>query len=90
MIRTGRILSLGCLLLLSPLTALAGGNTLLIPATAVLQSGLATRVFVEQAPFQYESRIVTLGHAAGDKVEVLSGLKAGERIVVQGGVLLND
>ena len=34
MIRTGRILSLGCLLLLSPLTALAGGNTLLIPATA--------------------------------------------------------
>ncbi|HAB87114.1 MAG TPA: sel1 repeat family protein [Pseudomonas sp.] len=34
MIRTGRILSLGCLLLFSPLTALAGGNTLLIPATA--------------------------------------------------------
>lgn len=34
MIRTGSILSLGCLLLLSPLTALAGGNTLLIPATA--------------------------------------------------------
>jgi TPR repeat protein len=34
MIRTGRILSLGCLLLLSPLSAMAGGNTLLIPATA--------------------------------------------------------
>ncbi|MBO9642928.1 MAG: efflux RND transporter periplasmic adaptor subunit [Pseudacidovorax sp.] len=63
---------------------------LLIPATAVLQSGLATRVFVEQAPFQYESRLVVLGRSADDKVEVVSGLKAGERIVVQGGVLLND
>jgi len=30
--RTGRTLSLGCLLLLLPLLALAGGNTLLIPA----------------------------------------------------------
>lgn len=30
---TGRTLSLGCLLLLLPLLALAGGNTLLIPAT---------------------------------------------------------
>lgn len=30
---TGRTLSLGCLLLLLPLFALAGGNTLLVPAT---------------------------------------------------------
>ncbi|TLX55298.1 sel1 repeat family protein [Stutzerimonas nosocomialis] len=34
MIRTGRNLSLGCLLLLLPLLSLAGGNSLLIPATA--------------------------------------------------------
>lgn len=34
MIRTGRNLSLGCLLLLLPLLATAGGNSLLIPATA--------------------------------------------------------
>ncbi|TBV08955.1 tetratricopeptide repeat protein [Phytopseudomonas dryadis] len=31
--RTGRTLSLGCLLLLLPLLAFAGGNSLLIPAT---------------------------------------------------------
>ena len=31
--RTGRALALGCLLLLQPLLALAGGNSLLIPAT---------------------------------------------------------
>ncbi|WP_376748219.1 tetratricopeptide repeat protein, partial [Stutzerimonas nitrititolerans] len=34
MIRTGRSLTLGCLLLLSPLLSAAGGNSLLIPATA--------------------------------------------------------
>ena len=33
MIRTGRTLTLGCLLLLSPLLHAAGGNSLLIPAT---------------------------------------------------------
>lgn len=61
-----------------------------VPATALLQGGLATRVFVEQAPFRYESRIVDVGSSADGQVEVLSGLKAGERIVVQDGVLLND
>ncbi|AHL76993.1 hypothetical protein CH92_18670 [Stutzerimonas stutzeri] len=34
MIRTGRSLALGCLLLLTPLLATAGGNSLLIPATS--------------------------------------------------------
>ncbi len=34
MIRTGRSLFIGCLLLLSPLPATAGGNSLLIPATS--------------------------------------------------------
>ncbi len=72
--------------------SLAGAShpALLVPATALLQSGLYTRVFVEQSPFRYESRIVAVGSTAGAWVEVLSGLKAGERIVVQDGVLLND
>ncbi|MGK9066651.1 tetratricopeptide repeat protein [Stutzerimonas chloritidismutans] len=34
MIRTGRSLALGCLLLLTPLSSFAGGNSLLIPATS--------------------------------------------------------
>lgn len=71
---------------------LAGAShpTLLVPASALLQSGLYTRVFVEQAPFQFESRMVTVGVTVGNRVEVLSGLKAGERIVTKDGVLLND
>ncbi len=34
MTRTGRSLTLGCLLLITPLLAVAGGNSLLIPATS--------------------------------------------------------
>lgn len=65
-------------------------QALLVPATAVLQGGLATRVFVEKAPFKFEARQVNVGASMGDRVEILSGLKAGERIVVKEGVLLND
>lgn len=61
-----------------------------VPASAVLQSGLYTRVFVERAPFKFEARQVSVGASMGDRVEILSGLKAGERIVVKQGVLLND
>lgn len=65
-------------------------QALMIPAAALLQSGLYTRVFVEHQPFHYESRIVSVGPSLVDQVQVLSGLSAGERIVVKNGVLLND
>ena len=69
----------------------ASHAALVVPASALLQSGLYTRVFVETAPFSFESRIVSVGPSLGnDRVEVLSGLKAGERVVVKNGVLLND
>jgi cobalt-zinc-cadmium efflux system membrane fusion protein len=61
-----------------------------VPAGAVLQSGLYTRVFVEKAPFKFQARQVSVGASVGDRVEILSGLQAGERIVVKEGVLLND
>lgn len=65
--------------------------TLVVPAAAVLQSGLYTRVFVEKTPFHFESRVVNVGASVpGNGVEVLAGLAAGERIVVKDGVLLND
>lgn len=65
-------------------------QALLVPLTALVQSGLYTRVFVEQEPTRYESRIVEVGARIGDRAEVLSGLNADERIVIKGGVLLND
>ncbi|WCM93965.1 efflux RND transporter periplasmic adaptor subunit [Acidovorax sp. NCPPB 2350] len=65
-------------------------QALLVPATAVLQSGLDTRVFVETAQGRYEPHVVEVGATVADRIEVLSGLKAGDRIVARGGVLLND
>lgn len=65
-------------------------QALMVPAAAVVQSGLAARVFVEVAPWQFVPRTVTLGAQAGGRIEVLTGLTAGERVVVKDGVLLND
>lgn len=63
---------------------------ILVPLTAVVQGGFASRVFVETAPWRFTAREVTLGAQVGDQVEVQSGLAAGTRIVVKDGVLLND
>jgi cobalt-zinc-cadmium efflux system membrane fusion protein len=65
-------------------------RALLVPASAVLQSGPSTRVMVERSPLRFEPRTVEVGASHGEQVEIVSGLKAGERIVVKEGVLLND
>jgi cobalt-zinc-cadmium efflux system membrane fusion protein len=63
---------------------------LLLPAAAVVQSGFRDRVFVEVAPWRFEPREVRLGAAVGGQVEVVAGLRAGERVVRSDGVLLDD
>ncbi|MEP7101797.1 MAG: efflux RND transporter periplasmic adaptor subunit [Burkholderiales bacterium] len=61
-----------------------------VPASALIQDGFNTRVFVERAPWTFEARNVKTGAQIGSQVEIAAGLKAGERIVVKDGVLLND
>lgn len=68
----------------------ASRRAILVPAAAVLQSGLSTRVMVERSPLVFAPRTVEVGASHGDQVEIVAGLKAGERIVVKEGVLLND
>jgi len=65
-------------------------RVIVVPAAALLQSGLYTKVMVERSTMRFEARIVQVGATLQDQVEILSGLKAGERIVVKEGVLLND
>ena len=48
------------------------------------------RVFVEVAPWTFEPRSVEVGFLQDDQAIVTGGLKAGDRVVVKGGVLLND
>lgn len=59
-----------------------------IPAAAVVHDGSRTVVFVERAPGHFEERTVTIGKPAGTLVRVLSGVKAGDSIVVDGVMLL--
>lgn len=63
---------------------------ILVPMAAVIQGGFSSRAFVEVGPWRFAPREVKLGAQIGGQVEVLAGLKAGERIVVKDGVLLND
>ncbi len=61
-----------------------------VPATALVQSGFNTRVFVKKSPWKFEARVCKTGTQMADSIEIVSGLKAGERIVAKEGVLLND
>jgi multidrug efflux pump subunit AcrA (membrane-fusion protein) len=57
-------------------------QTLTVPATAVLQRGQLTGVYVAGEDGIARLRLITTGKHYGPDVEVLSGLEPGERIVV--------
>jgi cobalt-zinc-cadmium efflux system membrane fusion protein len=61
-----------------------------VPTSALLMNNDRTSVFVETAPWTFERRIVAPRLEEGSSVAIDSGLTAGERIVVKGGILLND
>ena len=63
---------------------------LVIPRSAVLDSGTRQIVYVEKEPGVYEMRSVTLGLRGENEVEVLKGIKKGERVVTSGNFLLDS
>jgi cobalt-zinc-cadmium efflux system membrane fusion protein len=65
-------------------------NLISIPTSAVLMSDDSTSVFVEIEPWSFERRSVRLGKEDKDQVRVLSGLMQGNRIVINGGIFIND
>jgi membrane fusion protein, heavy metal efflux system len=62
----------------------------ILPAGAIVREYGRTVVFVEKAPGQYERRQITVGPQVGDAFAVLAGLQAGQRVVVDGAMLLKD
>lgn len=67
----------------------SGEARLLVPRSAVLDSGSRQLVFVEVSPGRFEPRSVTLGARAGRDVVVLKGLGEGEAIVVAANFLID-
>ena len=60
------------------------------PQSALLMNNDSITVLVEVRPWVFERRAVKLGDETDTAARVLSGLAPGDRIVVRGGVLLND
>ncbi|GFZ91387.1 efflux RND transporter periplasmic adaptor subunit [Dyella caseinilytica] len=61
-----------------------------VPQSALLMNNDSITVFVEVSPWTFERRTVDLSYDENDGTRVLKGLKAGDRVIVRGGVLLND
>lgn len=67
-----------------------GAHKVTVPQEAVLNSGLKQIVFVDKGDGYLEPRAVKLGMQFGNRVEVLSGLKRGERVVTSGNFLIDS
>jgi len=61
-----------------------------VPNTALVTEGLYSYVFVEQSPYVFARRRVSLAVQDRDFSYVASGLQPAERVVVAGSVLLNS
>jgi hypothetical protein len=66
------------------------GQQLVIPASAVLQSGSQSIAFLDHGNGVLEPRVVELGLQLDDLVIVLGGLKAGDRVVSSANFLVDS
>jgi cobalt-zinc-cadmium efflux system membrane fusion protein len=64
-------------------------RTLAVPYSAVIAKGNRRTVFVELEPGMYREKLIETGDEINGSVVVKAGLQEGQRIVVQGGLLLS-
>lgn len=67
-----------------------GHKGIVIPVDAVLDAGTTKVAFVDLGDGKFEPRPVTVGATIGEKVEILSGLKAGEEVVTRANFLVDS
>ena len=67
-----------------------GGRRLVVAQTAVMNSGDRQVVFVDRGKGYFEPREVKTGARSDGKVEIVSGLEPGERIVISGNFLIDS
>jgi cobalt-zinc-cadmium efflux system membrane fusion protein len=68
----------------------APSSQVVLPSSALLMNNDRTSIFVATAPWTFERRTVDPQLEEGSSVAIRSGVKAGEQVVVKGGILLND
>ena len=65
-------------------------NQIIVPISSILMNNDTTSVFVETLPWTFERHDVELGTEDGEQVRIIKGLQAGDRVVTNGGVFVND
>ena len=65
-------------------------SQVVLPSSALLMNNNRTSVFVATAPWTFERRTVEPDLVEGTSIPIRAGVKAGEQVVVKGGILLND
>lgn len=68
----------------------AKSNIIVIPMEALIRTGRNERVIVALGEGRFEARTVKAGIESGDWVEIASGLKSGEEVVVSGQFLIDS
>lgn len=63
---------------------------LTVPAESVIESGIKPRVFVQRGDGSFEARTVTTGRRNSGRMQILSGLRAGEQVAVAGAFLIDS
>ena len=65
-------------------------SSIVVPVTAVMDTGKRQVVWVESSPGSFESREVKVGLRNNDNVQILSGLNPGDKVAVSGGYLIDS
>ncbi len=63
---------------------------IVIPVTALIDTGNRQLVWVEASPGMFAPRDVKAGERVDDKVQILSGIKAGDKVAVSGAYLIDS
>ena len=69
---------------------LPAAQGLVVPRSALIDTGTRRIVYVETSPNTFMARNVTPGVVAGDRVQILDGITEGERVVAQGNFFIDS
>ena len=66
------------------------GSAIIVPVTAVMDTGKRQVVWVESTPGMFEPRDVQVGQRTDDKIQIMSGINPGDKVAVSGGYLIDS
>jgi Cu(I)/Ag(I) efflux system membrane fusion protein len=66
------------------------GEGIAIPVTSLMDTGKRQIVWVEVSPDSFEARQVTVGARIGERIQIVSGLSPGDKVVTTGGYLIDS